>query len=203
MLRSSAQCGRQKAVFNRRTIGASEATYPCTAGYILVRVVRGTPFNSLWSVLCRTINNNYDLKKTVYAAEQKHKDIQQKRKEWRVFQKTVDFSKLVFLDESGVNTGMTRLYGRAYKNERIGDAVPDVRFHTTTILSSVRLDGTIVPCIFEDALKVISSESILVDFCCMMDTSYRKSVCSNTWIFITSKQNVYSILLSCCFSKSG
>ncbi len=47
---------------------------------------------------------------------------------------------------------MTRIYGRAYKNERVVDAVPDVRFHRTTILSSVRLDGTLVPCVFEDAL---------------------------------------------------
>ena len=57
------------------------------------------------------------------------------------------------MDESGVNTGMTRLYGRAFRNERVVDAVPDVRFHRTTILSSVRLDGTIVPCIFEGALN--------------------------------------------------
>ena len=70
-----------------------------------------------------------------------------------VFQKTVDPSKLVFLDESGVNTAMTRLYGRAPKNERVVDTIPDVRFHRTTILSSVRTDGTIVPCVFEGALN--------------------------------------------------
>lgn len=69
------------------------------------------------------------------------------------FQKTVDPSRLVFLDESGVNIGMTRLYGRALKHERVIDSVPDVRFHRTTILSSMRLDGTIVPCVFEDALN--------------------------------------------------
>ena len=65
----------------------------------------------------------------------------------------MDSSKLVFLDESGVNTGMTRLYGRGPRNERVVDAVPDTRFHRTTILSSVRLDGTTVPCVFEGALN--------------------------------------------------
>jgi transposase len=60
---------------------------------------------------------------------------------------------LVFLDESGVNTGMTRLYGRAPKDQRVVDYVPDVRFHRTTILSSVRMDGTIVPVVFENALN--------------------------------------------------
>lgn len=72
---------------------------------------------------------------------------------WVTFQQGIDPAKLVFLDESGVNTGMTRLYGRARKQDRVVDAVPDVRFHRTTILSSVRLDGTTVPCVFENALN--------------------------------------------------
>lgn len=48
---------------------------------------------------------------------------------------------------------MTRLYGRAASHERITGAVPDTRFHRTTLLSSVRLDGTIVPIVFEGALN--------------------------------------------------
>ena len=75
------------------------------------------------------------------------------RKEWREFQKTADPDKLIFLDECGVNTGMTRLYGRGPKQERVVDAIPDVRFHRTTLLSSVRLDGSTVPCVFEGALN--------------------------------------------------
>jgi transposase len=60
---------------------------------------------------------------------------------------------LVFLDESGVNTSMTRLYGRAQKHDRVIEAVPDTRFHRTTILSSVRLDGQTIPFVFEGALN--------------------------------------------------
>jgi len=48
---------------------------------------------------------------------------------------------------------MTRLYGRAPKEQRVVDAIPDVRFARTSILSSVRMDGTIVPCVFDDALN--------------------------------------------------
>lgn len=92
-------------------------------------------------------------KKTVRAAEQDREAVQEKRKEWRTFQETVDSAKLVFLDETGVNTGMTRLYGRARKDQRVEDAIPDVRFHQTTILSSVRMDGTIVPCVFDGSLN--------------------------------------------------
>lgn len=76
-----------------------------------------------------------------------------KRKAWKKEQPSLDARQLVFLDESGVNTGMTRLYGRAAKHERVIDAVPDTRFHRTTILSSVRLDGTTIPLVFEGALN--------------------------------------------------
>ena len=48
---------------------------------------------------------------------------------------------------------MTRLYGRAVKSERVVEAVPDTRFHQTTILSSVRLDRTTIPFVFEGALN--------------------------------------------------
>jgi len=97
-------------------------------------------------------NLDYGVKKTVRAAEQNREDVKQKRKEWEDFQKSVDPTRLVFIDESGINTGMTRLYGRAHKHQRVTDYVPDVRFARTTVLSSVRIDGTIVPCVFDDAL---------------------------------------------------
>jgi hypothetical protein len=78
------------------------------------------------------------VKKTLHAVEQNRADVKQNRNLWKRMQKEMPASNIVFLDESGVNTGMTRLYGRAYKNERIVDYVPDARFHRTTILSSMR-----------------------------------------------------------------
>ena len=65
----------------------------------------------------------------------------------------MDIDKLVFLDESSINTGMTRLYGRSARGERIVDYAPDVRFRRTSILSSVRSNGDIVPLIFEGSLN--------------------------------------------------
>jgi transposase len=65
----------------------------------------------------------------------------------------MDASKLVFLDESGVNTGMTRLYGRGARGERVNDYVPNVRFERASILSSVRLSGELVPLVFEGSLN--------------------------------------------------
>jgi transposase len=60
---------------------------------------------------------------------------------------------LVFIDESGVNCGMTRLYGRAKKGERLNDYTPDVRFERTSVISSIRLDGTQAPLMYKGALN--------------------------------------------------
>lgn len=65
----------------------------------------------------------------------------------------MDANKLVFLDESGINTGMTRLYGRSTRGKRVDDYVPNVRFERTSILSSVRLSGDLVPLVFEGSLN--------------------------------------------------
>jgi len=54
----------------------------------------------------------------------------------------MDIDKLVFIDESGAKTNMTRLYGRAKKGKRVIDDVPSGHWNTTTMISSMRLDGS-------------------------------------------------------------
>ncbi len=54
----------------------------------------------------------------------------------------MDLTKIVFVDESGAKTNMTRLYGRAKAGQRVVDNVPAGHWCTTTMLSSVRLDGS-------------------------------------------------------------
>ncbi len=49
--------------------------------------------------------------------------------------------RFVFLDESGAKTNMTRLYARAFDGGRIVDSTPHVHWHTTTMISSLRLNG--------------------------------------------------------------
>ena len=64
----------------------------------------------------------------------------------------MDSASLVFLDECSVNIGMTRLYGRAFGEDRVIDYVPDVRFDRLSLLSSMRLDGTLVPLAYKGTL---------------------------------------------------
>jgi transposase len=48
---------------------------------------------------------------------------------------------------------MTRLYGRALRNERVNDYTPDVRFERTSILSAIRLNGNQTPIIYKGTLN--------------------------------------------------
>ena len=57
-------------------------------------------------------------------------------------QSQLDLSRLVFIDEAGAKTNMTRLYGRAEKGERVVDLAPHGHWCTTTMISSIRLNGT-------------------------------------------------------------
>ena len=57
-------------------------------------------------------------------------------------QNDLDLSKLVFLDESGAKTNMTRLRGRAKGGQRLVDLTPHGHWYTTTMISSIRLDGS-------------------------------------------------------------
>ena len=68
-------------------------------------------------------------------------DVQEKRKEWKETITPEMVEHLVFLDESGVNTDLTRLYGRALSSQRVVDHAPLNTPRTTTVLSSIRLDG--------------------------------------------------------------
>ena len=54
----------------------------------------------------------------------------------------MNLEKLVFIDESGAKTNMTRLYGRAKAGKRVADDIPSGHWCTTTMISSMRLDGS-------------------------------------------------------------
>lgn len=64
------------------------------------------------------------------------------RRAWRKNQGKLDPAKLVFIDESGAKTNMTRQRGRAPRGERLHAEAPCGRWESTTMISSVRLDGT-------------------------------------------------------------
>ena len=67
----------------------------------------------------------------------------EKRKNWNGLISGFSASDLVFLDESGCNTDMTRRYAYSFGGSRAVDSTPLSKPKNTTILSSIQLNGTL------------------------------------------------------------
>jgi len=65
-----------------------------------------------------------------------------------------DLSRLVFIDESGVKTNTTRLRGRAKGGQRLVDSTPHGHWCATTMISSIRLDGSTACMAIDEAVSV-------------------------------------------------
>jgi hypothetical protein len=61
-------------------------------------------------------------------------------------------SRLIFIDESGLNTKMARLRGRSPRGERCRAAVPHGHWKSTTFTAGLRLDGIVAPWLLEGAM---------------------------------------------------
>ena len=63
------------------------------------------------------------------------------REAWRAEFAAIDPSRLVFLDETGATTAMTRTRGRAPRGRRLRAAVPHGHWKVVTLTAAVRLGG--------------------------------------------------------------
>lgn len=75
--------------------------------------------------------------------------MQKRREEWKELVKEIPKEKLVFLDESGINTNLVRRYGRSVGKARVVDHAPFSTPRNTTVLSAIRLDGQFACMTFE------------------------------------------------------
>jgi transposase len=89
------------------------------------------------------------LKKTAHAAEQERADVAAAREAWFAAQIDLDPDKLVFIDETGANTKMTRLRGRAARGERCRAPVPFGHWNTTTFTAGLRMNGISAPMLLD------------------------------------------------------
>ena len=72
---------------------------------------------------------------------------------WRKYQKRIEPSRLVFIDETWAKTNMTRLYGWAPRGERLVAKVPHGHWKTTTFLAALRNDRIDAPCLFDGPIN--------------------------------------------------
>jgi transposase len=76
-----------------------------------------------------------------------------RRLEWFEGQLDLDPARLVFIDETGLNTKMARLRGRSLKGERCRAGIPHGHWKTTTFTGALRLSGMTAPMVLDGAMN--------------------------------------------------
>lgn len=97
-------------------------------------------------------------KKVLHATE---RDTPKGRRQRRAFRKEVagiDPGCLVFVDETGANTAMTRTHGRAPAGERVPGPVPG-HWSTLTLIRGLRLSGVTAPLVFQGSTDTATFET--------------------------------------------
>jgi transposase len=82
------------------------------------------------------------------ASEQDRSDIREARREWKEARQPRmgrDQHRLVFIDETGTTTKMTRLRGRCRKGERLHAKAPFGHWKTQTFIAALRSTGLTAP----------------------------------------------------------
>lgn len=90
-------------------------------------------------------------KKSLHATQRDSPRVRRKRRAFRKALADLDPQRLVFVDETGATTAMTRAYGRARRGQRVPGSVPG-HWTSVTLISGVRLTGVVSPLAFEGAI---------------------------------------------------
>ncbi len=80
------------------------------------------------------------------------------RAAWRQAAAQLDPEQLVFVDESGTNTALTRLYGWAPHDQRATDSVPRNHGRNTTLVAALTPEGLQAPWTIEGAMDTAAFE---------------------------------------------
>ena len=74
-----------------------------------------------------------------------------RRTQWRTYQGRLDPQRLVFIDETGAKTNMTRTHGGCAKGRRLVAKVPHGRWKTLTLIAALRVDRITAPWVIDRA----------------------------------------------------
>ena len=114
--------------------------------------------------ICRALKKlGLPLKKKVpRAAEQGRPDVQERRQEFSAELAGVDPHRLVFVDECGANTAMTRTHGRAPVGQRVYADTPG-HWDSITLTCGLRLSGVTAAMAFPGATNTDMFETYVAD----------------------------------------
>lgn len=105
----------------------------------------------------------YCQKKTLHAAEKESERVQKKRVEFWQKIRDIPTEDLVFLDESGVNLAMLRIYARALKGRRARGRKPQKRGKNVSLLTALSLDKVIASSNIYGAVNGITFEAFIAN----------------------------------------
>ena len=105
------------------------------------------------SALCRTLTRLGigRKKKSLHADERDSEEVQAQRLDFEERMVNVDPAHLVFVDEMGATTAMTRTYGRAPIGERVVGSAPG-DWENVTLIAGLRSSGVVAPFAFAGAM---------------------------------------------------
>jgi transposase len=83
----------------------------------------------------------------------------QQRQGWIEQLKRVDVGRLIFLDETGAKTNMTRGFARARKGQRAVDYAPHGHWNTTTLVAAITSDSAIAPMLLDGPMDTVAFET--------------------------------------------
>lgn len=69
--------------------------------------------------------------------------------------------RLVFIDESGVTTKMTRLQGRSLRGQRLKADAPYGHWRTQTFIAGLRLSGLVAPWVLDGPMNRLAFEAYI------------------------------------------
>lgn len=104
------------------------------------------------STLCRALQRLglSRKKKSLHADEQDSPAVQAQRADFEERMATVDPAHLIFVDEMGATTKLTRTYGRAPIGERVVGSAPG-EWENVTLIAGLRSSGAVAPFAFAGA----------------------------------------------------
>lgn len=86
------------------------------------------------------------------ATEQQRPDVQSQRRWWDILVMRHVARKLVFLDEFGADTKMTRRYGWGPRSQRVVSDVPFGHWKSLTFVGALKITGLTAPMVLEGAM---------------------------------------------------
>lgn len=103
-------------------------------------------------------------KKTLIASERRREKVRRERRVWtrhRQPRMQADPGRLVFLDETGTTTKMTRLRGRSRRGTRLEAEAPFGHWQTQTFIAALRCDGLIAPWVLDGPMNRAAFDSYI------------------------------------------